>query len=178
MVVGLRRGCPRPPRSSAMAPARACQPRVASCLARSTTQNTCLATVDAVLSSPPVDRLLADPEVSGDVDDRSTRINKVENPTAERRWIAPASPQLHLLEAACPFSISNTSKPWADQDVNQTRGRPWRAGADVGHHPRPCAQREQGETHVARGLGISINELSGLLVVAQSFEYTRTAKRG
>jgi len=52
------------------------------------------------MTTPPIDRLLADPKVVSDVHDRPAGIDKVKNTTAKLRWIPLASHQLLLSEAA------------------------------------------------------------------------------
>ena len=49
------------------------------------------APVDSLLAPPGVDRLVADPQVTGQVDDPSPCDEQIEHPAAELRWVSPSS---------------------------------------------------------------------------------------
>jgi hypothetical protein len=47
--------------------------------------------VDGFLPSPGVDRLIADPEITSEIDNLAPGIEEIDDSTSELRWVSPSS---------------------------------------------------------------------------------------
>src|SRR5690606_29951765 len=73
------------------------------------------ALVDAVLATPVVDRLIADPEILRDVCDASPRADQFQHSTAKLRRVTPSSHVVLLEDNSHSIQKPDSTEPGADQ---------------------------------------------------------------
>jgi hypothetical protein len=79
-------------------------------------------TVDAVLAPPRVDRLVADPQIVGDLSDLAPSLDQIEHTTPKLRRVAPSPHAVLLQDSSITFQLPDSTKAPADQSLYQTRG--------------------------------------------------------